>query len=66
MFSKSERTLEKIGMESDSVSQCKLLENSVRSIDNVVNEKEKCSIDEFDLGMPSQFRYGRSAIDTVS
>lgn len=29
MFSKSERTLEKIGLESDPVPQSKLLENSV-------------------------------------
>lgn len=29
MFSKSERTLEKIGLENEPVSQCKPLENSV-------------------------------------
>lgn len=68
MFSKSERTLEKIGLENDAVSRCKLLENSV-TIDFVSQTKGNFKFSSnfvFNAGVPPQFGYGRSTIDTVS
>lgn len=57
MFSKSERTLEKIGLENDSGSQSKLLENSVQLDPNnlcVSKKKREINFHSQSTGMSSE------------